>query len=136
MGGDEVVQYIWREDCGYEFVICMRLLGCVALRCLSVKSFVVVGVAVLYGGDVVGGLGGLLTIASGWQFEMPVWVKRAQALLIGLPYFLELLLGIWVFCEWWEDFGGKVLLYLPGREHLRVVCAGLELGTSYVVPDV
>ena len=40
------------------------------------------------------------------------------------------------FCERCEDFGGKVLLYLHGREHLGVVCAGLQLGTSYVVSDV
>ena len=85
VGSDEVVQYVRREDSGYELAICMRLLGCAALHGLSVELFMVVRVAILYGGDVLRGLGGLLAIASGWQFEVPVWVQRAQALLIGLP---------------------------------------------------
>ena len=85
VGSDEVVQYVRREDSWYELAICMRLLGCAALHGLSVELFMVVRVAVLYGGDVLRGLGGLLAIASGWQFEVPVWVQRAQALLIGLP---------------------------------------------------
>ena len=136
MGSDEMVQYVRRKDSGYQLAICMRLLGFAAFHGLSVELFVVIRVAILYGSDILWGLRGLLAIASGWQFEVLVWVQSTQALLIGLPQLLELLFGVWIFDKWCEDFGGKVLLYLHRREHLRAVCAGLVLGTSYVVPDV
>ena len=118
VGSDEMVQYIRRKDSGYKLAICMRLLSFAAFRGLSVELFVVIQVAILYGGDILWGLGGLLAIASGWQFEVSVWVQSTQALLIGFPQLLEPLFGGWIFDKWCEDFGGKVLLYLHRREHL------------------
>ena len=136
VGSDEMVQYARRKDSRYKLAICMRLLGFAASHGLSVELFVVIGAAILYGCDILWGLWGLLTIASGWQFEVSVWVQRTQALLVCLPHLLEQLLGVRVLSKWCEDFGGKMLLYLHGREHLRAVCAGLVLGTSYVVSDM
>ena len=97
VGSDEMVQYIRRTDSGYKLAICMRLLGFAAFH-----GFVVIRVAILYGSDILRGLEGLLAIASGWQFEVSVWVQSTQALLIGLPQLLELLFGVWIFDKWCE----------------------------------
>ena len=86
MSYDEVVQYAWREDTRHELAVCVRFLSFAASNGLSVELFMVVGVAILYRCDVLRGLQGLLSVASGWQFKVSVWVQRTQALLVCLPH--------------------------------------------------